>query len=119
VPERPGLQPTEVSDFVLAELARGPELAMQKGYLARVLSVGQEGVVDEGVHPLEVFVDGTRDGVAVTLEFDDAEAIRPALYVRRDGHLQEVLLPPHPLRRYDGPEYEVEVAAALKPLLGL
>jgi thioredoxin reductase len=117
--ERPRLQATEVSDFVLAQVARGPEIAMQKGYLARVLSVGQEGVLDEGVHPLEVFVDGSWDGVAVTLEFDDAEAIRPALYVRQDGQLQEILLPPHPLRRYDGPEYEAEVAAALKPLLGI
>jgi thioredoxin reductase len=119
VPERPRLQATDVSDFVLAELARGPEIAMQKGYLARVLSVGREGVFDEGVHPLEVFVDGSRDGVAVTLEFDDAEAIRPALYVRRDGQLQEILLPPHPLRRYDGPEYEAEVADALRPLVGV
>ena len=56
---------------------------MQKGYLARVLTVTPKGVHDEGVHPLEAFVDASDDGLAVTLEFDESEAIRPALYVRR------------------------------------
>jgi thioredoxin reductase len=116
--ERPRLKPAAVRPFVLTELTRGPELAMQKGYLARVLSVGPKGMVDEGVHPLEVFVDGARDGVAVTLEFDDAELIRPALYVRSGGRLREVVLPPHPLRRYDGPEYAAEIDDALRPLVG-
>jgi hypothetical protein len=69
------------------------------------------------VHPLEVFVDGARDGVAVTLEFDDAELIRPALYVRSEGRLREVVLPPHPLRRYDEPDYAAAVDDALKGML--
>jgi thioredoxin reductase len=118
VPERPRLESAAVRPFVLAELAHGPELAMQKGYLARVLSVGPEGALDDGVQPLEVFVDGARDGVAVTLEFDETETIRPALYVRSGGRLREVVLPPHPLRRYDGTEYAEAVDDALRPLLG-
>ena len=115
---RPGIEPGSVRDFVLGQLVRGPELAMQKGYLARVLTATPKGVHDEGVHPLEAFVDAPADGVAVTLEFDESEAIRPALYVRRGGRLRELLLPPHPLRRYDGAEYVAEVDDALKPLLG-
>jgi hypothetical protein len=107
-----------VRDFVLGQLVRGPELAMQKGYLARVLTATPKGVHDDGVQPLEAFVDASDDGLAVTLEFDESEAIRPALYVRRGGRLRELLLPPHPLRRYDGAEYAAEVDDALKPLLG-
>ena len=50
---------------------------MQKGYLARALSVDERnGVRDQGILPLEVFVDGADDGVAVTLEFDADETIK-------------------------------------------
>ena len=62
----------------------GPELAMQKGYLARVVRADGDGL-DDGILPLEVFVDGEYDGVAATLEFDDEERIRPVLYVRSGG----------------------------------
>ena len=90
---------------------------MQKGYLARVLSADAGGFRNDGIQPLEVFVDGTGDGVAATLEFDEQEVIRPALYVRHDGRLGEVVLPPHPLRRYEEPEYAAAVDDALRPRL--
>jgi hypothetical protein len=40
----------------------------------------------------------------------------PALYVRAGGALREVVLPPHPLRRYDGPDYRAAVESAVRPL---
>ena len=83
----------------------------------RVLSAGEDGIRDEGILPLEVFVDGGGDGMAATLEFDLDEVIRPAVYVRRNGVLREALLAPHPLRRYDGPEHRAELEAAVRPLL--
>jgi thioredoxin reductase len=114
---RPRLEPDGVVPFVLRELNEGPEVAIQKGYLARVVGANGDGIRDEGVMPLETFVDSDFDGAAFTLEFDDHERIRPALYVRAGGGLAEKLLPPHPLRRFDGREYEAEIAAALAPLL--
>jgi len=91
---------------------------MQKGYLARVLAVStRDGVLDEGILPLEVFVDGSQDGVAATLEFDADETIRPVVYVRLDGVLNETALPAHPLRRYDDAEYRETLEALLRPLL--
>ena len=117
--ERPRVDPDRVVPYLLAELDRAPELVMQKGYLARVLSADeQDGIRDEGILPLEVFVDGDRDGVAATLEFDADEEIRPVLYVRRGGLLREAMLPPHPLRRYDALAYREALDDLLRPLLG-
>jgi hypothetical protein len=116
--ERRRLEPEEVVPFVVDELNDGPELAIQKGYLARAVRAdGEGGLRDEGVVPLEVFVDAKYDGAAATLEFDDDERICPVLYVRSGGELREHALPRHPLRRYDGPEYRDAIAEALAPLL--
>ena len=58
-PPRAGIAGDDVVTFLVNELTRAPELAMQKGYLARVLtSDGTAGVVDDGILPLEAFVDG-------------------------------------------------------------
>ena len=56
---------------------------MQKGYLARVLSVdGARDAARRG-HPAARGVRRRRrDGVAATLEFDADEQIVPVLYVR-------------------------------------
>ena len=116
--ERPQVAPDRVVPYLLDELNRAPELTMQKGYLARVLAVStRDGVLDEGILPLEVFVDGSQDGVAATLEFDADETIRPVVYVRLDGVLNETALPAHPLRRYDDAEYRETLEALLRPLL--
>jgi thioredoxin reductase len=116
--ERPLLEPERVVLYLLEELNSAPELTMQKGYLARVLRIDSTvGVRDEGILPLEVFVDGAHDGVAVTLEFDAEETIRPVLYVRHRRTLQETALPPHPLRRYDDAVYRDSLEQLLRPLL--
>lgn len=118
--ERPTLAPARVVPYLIGELCRAPELSMQKGYLARVLGVaGRADVRDEGIVPLELFVDGGDDGVAVTLEFDVDETIRPVVYVRRNGSLREEQLRPHPLRQYDAPEYRQALEKLLRPLIDL
>jgi thioredoxin reductase len=115
--ERPRLEPGGVVPYLLAELDGAPELTMQKGYLARVLSVDErDGVRDQGILPLEVFVDGTADGVAVTLEFDSEETIHPVVYVRRGSVLHETSLPSHPLRRYEDVVYRESLEQLLGPL---
>jgi hypothetical protein len=108
----------DVVPLVVHELNHAPELSFQKGYLARVLRPADGGAIDEGILPLEVFVDGEQDGVAVTLEFDAEETIRPMVYVRQRGVVHEEALPPHPLRRYEGAEYEEPLAKMLRPLVG-
>jgi thioredoxin reductase len=115
---RPRVSPDDVGPYLLHELNHAPELTFQKGYLARVLTVRADGIVDDGIQPLEVFVDAEDDGVAATLEFDAEETIRPVIYTRRRGVLQEEALSDHPLRRYEGPGYEADVAKLLRPLLG-
>jgi thioredoxin reductase len=117
--ERPRLEPPEVVPYLMHELNHAPELAFQKGYLARVLTAGENGIRDEGILPLEAFVDGAGDGVAATLEFDAEETIHPAVYLRRNGVLEEVVLSPHPLRRYDGAAYREQLDGALRAVLRL
>jgi thioredoxin reductase len=115
--ERPPLERGEVVPFVLAELARAPELWIQKGYLARVVTLDGEPR-DEGIVPLEAFVDGGgQDAVAVAIELDAHAGIAPVAYVRRGGRLTECALPPHPLYAFETEEYRRELGAALSPLL--
>jgi hypothetical protein len=117
--ERPLVPAGDAVSFLLDEAERAPELWIQKGYLARVLSVdGAEGVRDEGILPLEHFVDGgPAQGVAVSIELDARGSINPVVYVRRAGGVSEHPLPPHPLHDYSGDEHRRELADRLRPLL--
>ena len=111
----------EVGPLLLDELARSPELWIQKGYLARVVSLHEAlGIRDEGILPLEHFVDGGggNDAAAATIEMDPSGAIYPVVYVRQGGELSEHELDPHPVHAYDGGSYRQEVEALLAPLLG-
>jgi thioredoxin reductase len=111
--ERPMLRSEEVQPFLLHELAHGPELLIQKGYLARVVTLEDEPR-DEGIVPLERFVDeGRPDAVAVAVEMDSRATIYPAVYVRRDGKLSEHALSPHPTLMFDSPAHALELAACL------
>jgi len=109
----------EAVPFLLREASHAPELWIQKGYLARVLSVeAVAGVRDEGILPLAHFVDeGPNDGLAVTLEHDARGTIRPVVYVRRAGAVTEHPLPPHPLHDYSNEEHHREVAARVAPVV--
>jgi thioredoxin reductase len=115
--ERRRLSPDEVVPYLLAELARAPELWVQKGYLARVLTF-DDGIRDEGIVPLERFVDEAGpDAVAVTVEMDSTATIYPAIYVRSAGRLVEHVLPPHPTHAFESQEHRRELESVLGRLL--
>jgi hypothetical protein len=101
-------------DYLLAELTRAPELWVQKGYLARVLSREDGAMRDEGIFPLEDWVDQGGDGVAVAVEMDEKGTIYPAVYRRRGGDFSEHAFPPHVLHQYEGEEYRRELDALLQ-----
>jgi hypothetical protein len=54
---RPVLRPEAIVPYLLAELARAPELWIQKSYLARVVTFAEGGIRDDGILPLELLVD--------------------------------------------------------------
>jgi thioredoxin reductase len=116
VRERPRrlLAGDEVAPLLAAELARAPELWAQKGYLCRV--VGLDGPFDDGIQPLEHFLDAAGpDSAAVTVEVNSAGEIFPGVYLRRGGRIQEAELDPHPLNEFDGEPYRHALAALLGP----
>jgi thioredoxin reductase len=116
--ERRRLEPTDVVPFLLRELARGPELRIQKGYLVRVVTVADDGVYDDGIVPLTEFLDqGGRDGCAAAVEYAADGSIVPVVYVRRGSSVAEHVLPPHPLHSFDTEEHRAELAARVAPLL--
>jgi thioredoxin reductase len=106
-PVRPLLRPDDAAPALAGELARGPELWAQKGYLARVLTLDSgTGIRDDGVVPLAHFVDEAGpDAVAVCLETGRGGEIYPCVYARQSGRLREEPLDPHPLNAFDGEEY--------------
>lgn len=111
-PRRP-LREDEVVPFLAGELAHAPELWAQKGYLARV--IGLDPPVDEGILPLEHFVDaGPPEAVAVTVETDAEGRIFPSVYRRRAGRLRETVLDPHPLNEFDGPTYVQDLERSVR-----
>lgn len=116
---RPMLAGDDVVPLLVDELARGPEVWIQKGYLARALSFSDDGIRDEGILPLEEFVDGGGgpDAAAVAVEMRADGTIYPAVYVRRGGELEEHELDPHPVRAFDGEPYRRDVERLVRPLL--
>ncbi len=118
-PARPTLRRDEVLGYLLSEVTRAPELWHQKSYLARsVLVDGERGIVDDGIVPLQLFVDGQgADGVAVAVEANPKAEIYPAVYVRKNNVVSEHLLPPNPLLDFETAEHRGQLAAALAPLL--
>jgi thioredoxin reductase len=118
---RPQLRAEEVGPLLLHELAHAPELWIQKGYLARVVSVDEtEGIRDEGIVPLEHFVDGAGgpDAAAVAIEVAPDGTIFPTVYVRRRGDLAEYELDPHPALAFDGDPNRRALESLLGPLIG-
>jgi hypothetical protein len=115
--ERPRLERSRVVPFLLRELACAPELWIQKGYLARVVSLDGEAR-DEGIVPLEDFVDGgggaDANAVAVTIELDARATLVPVAYARRGGRIEERALPPHPLHAFESDEHRRELEALLR-----
>jgi thioredoxin reductase len=113
----PILRPEAIVPYLLAELARAPELWIQKGYLARVVTFAEGGIRDDGIVPLEHFVDaGGEDAVAIAVEMNGEGTIYPAVYVRRAGRLAEHQLDPHPTYAFDSEPHRAALEVILKPL---
>ena len=110
--ERARLSADQVVPLLAAELASGPELWTQKGYLARAVTFDREdGIRDEGIVPLAAFVDAAgADAVAVAVETAASGEIYPAVYVRRGGRIREEMLDPHPLNAFGGEGYRRTLA---------
>jgi thioredoxin reductase len=102
-PERPRVAPEDASAFLANELAEGPELFHQRGYLARVLAADPSGGLrDDGVQPLADVLDGDGpDALIATLEADGSGAIFPVIYSRVGGQVVERAIDPDPLLRFD------------------
>jgi thioredoxin reductase len=102
-PERPQVAPEDVSAFLARELAEGPELFHQRGYLARVLTADPAGGLrDDGIQPLAEVLDvGGPDALIATLEADGSGAIFPVIYSRVGGQIVERAIEPDPLLRFD------------------
>ncbi|HEV2217318.1 MAG TPA: NAD(P)-binding domain-containing protein [Candidatus Dormibacteraeota bacterium] len=118
--DKPPVPPGEVVSLLLDEVTRGPEVWHQRSYLARVLSVGDDGLVDTGIQPLAYFVDAAdpNDAVAITLESNGKDDPYPAVYVRSKGSVTEHTMDPHPLLDFTGERYRKELSDRLEPLLG-
>lgn len=116
---RPALREEEVVPYLLAEVARAPELWNQRSYLARVVSADpHEGIRDEGIVPLAHFVDaGGPDAVAVVLETDQTGDHHPAVYIRRGGKVTEHVLPSNPLHDFETAEHKAQLTSLLDGLI--
>ncbi len=110
-PQRPAIEPRDLVDFVLGEVARAPELWHQKAYLARVVSVDpDDGVRDEGFQPLAAVLDAEGpDAIVATVEADGTGANFPVIYLRREGAIEEHALDPHPFLDYTTPDHRRRV----------
>ena len=109
--ERQELTRAGAVSFLLEELARAPELWVQKGYLARVVET-DGGYHHGGIVPLADYVDRSgADSCAVTVEYGADGAVTPVVYIRRKGRLAEHALPTHPLHRFDTHEHRRELDA--------
>jgi thioredoxin reductase len=122
-PDRPSLPPDQVVPYLLAEAAHAPELWNQRSYLCRVVSFDPDGsgwgggCRDEGILPLAHFVDSSGpDAVAVTVETDDTGDIHPAVYVRRQGGVEEYLLDGDPLLDFTTPGHHARLRELIRPL---
>jgi thioredoxin reductase len=108
-PASPPIPADRLVDVLASELASSPELWHQRAYLARVFSLDPRlGVHDSGLVPLAAFVDGagddgSGDAIALTLEADGSGSIYPVVYLRRGGSLEEHVLEPDVLLRFDNP----------------
>jgi hypothetical protein len=113
------LRPEEVVPFLLSEVSHAAELWNQRAYLARVVSFDpSRGILDEGVVPLQHFVDaGGPDAAAVVLETDAGGDHRPAVYLRRGGAVTEHALPGDALYDFEGDRYRRELGSILRGLI--
>lgn len=115
---KPSLDAGAVVPFLLGELTRGPELWNQQSYLARVVSFGDAGILDEGMVPLSHFVDSSGpDAVAATMETDSKGDIHPAVYLRRGGGVEEHIMASNQLHTFETVEHSSQLESLVRPLI--
>jgi thioredoxin reductase len=113
------LAPDALVPHLLSEAARAPELWIQKGYLCRVVNRADDGLRDDGILPLQVFVDEPGpDAVAVAVEMAADGTIHPQVYLRERNNVSERPLDPHPLHAYESEPYLRALTQLVRPLLG-
>jgi thioredoxin reductase len=118
-PSRPLIEPGRLVPHLLRELAIAPELWIQKGYLCRIVNRAADGLRDDGILPLQVFVDEPGpDACAIAIEMAADGTIYPAVYVRLRNRVAEHPLPSHPLHDHESEEHHRAVSALVEPLLG-
>ena len=113
------LEAEAVVPFLLAEMTRGPELWHQQSYLARVVTFDPgRGIVDDGIQPLAHFVDTPGpQAVAVTVETDDRNEIRPAVYCRRGPTVDEHVLEGDLMHDFETAEHRKQLEGLLEGYL--
>jgi thioredoxin reductase len=117
---RHAADPEELPSVLAGVVTSSGALWNQQAYLAEVWErTDAEGPVHTGLQPLQAFVDndGGPDAAAATIETTGDGSIRPVLYVRRGGALEEHPLEEHPLFDYRGPRYVLEIARIVKGAL--
>ncbi len=114
--DRPRIAPGDVVDRLVTELAEGPDVFHQRGYLARLLTVDPDGGFrDEGIEPLSHILDaGGADGIAATLEADGSGAIYPILFTRKGTSTTEHRIDPDPLARLDASDARRAIGDAVR-----
>ena len=118
-PPRPLVPNERLVPHLLRELAHAPELWIQKGYLCRIVNAAPDGLRDDGILPLQVFVDEPGpDAVAIAIEMAADGTIYPAVYTRRRNQVSEHPLDPHPLHDYESDEHRAALTEVVGPLLG-
>ncbi|MBA3383091.1 MAG: NAD(P)-binding domain-containing protein [Actinobacteria bacterium] len=118
-PPRPLVEPDQLVSFLLRELATAPELWIQKGYLCRIVNLAADGLRDDGILPLQIFVDEPGpDACAIAVEMAADGTIYPAVYLRARNRVAEHPLSPHPLHDYETEEHRRALSELVDPLLG-
>jgi thioredoxin reductase len=113
---RPATDPDRLPSLIAEAVTSSGPLWNQHGYLSRVWETTEaEGLVDAGVVPLQAYVDDEGpNSVAATLETTGDGQIRPVIYCRRAGTLEEHVLEEDPLFDYTGERYRSEIARIVK-----
>ena len=118
-PPRPLIGPDRLVPHLLRELATAPELWIQKGYLCRIVNRAADGLRDDGILPLQAFVDEPGpDACAIAVEMAADGTIYPSMYVRMRNRVAEHPLSPHPLNDYETEEHRRALSELVEPLLG-
>jgi thioredoxin reductase len=115
--EQPVVARDRLVDHLLSEATSAPELWNQQSYLARVVNL--DGVTDQGILPLAHFVDEEAgpDAVAIAVE-NTGQELRPAVYLRRQGRLEEHILPTDPMLDFRGGEHRTQLTGLLAGYIG-